>query len=355
MDPVLRDILSEPSVVAETLTEGKSRLPALTERLAGLPLTQVYAVGAGSSNFVGLAARYVLEAWAGLPILPLSSTDFERYAVEAANATSLVLAISQSGETVETLAAVEEAKRRGLPTVALTNNAQSRMARLCDGLILMRAGQEEGPGTKTVTAQCVAVYQFGLWLARARRPERAKSVAATLAELDQAPGLLSQMLSGSAAETAERLARFIASRNHLYMVGGGPLSALAFQVANILRETGKLHCYPFEAVEFRHGPLEVLSADSTLLAFFSSASRSLKETRRACDVAKQAGVSLIYVGDRSGDPGEDWAERLLLPEMSEGLAAQLYLAPLQLASYHVAKVKGLDPNSFINIVKTWTV
>jgi glucosamine--fructose-6-phosphate aminotransferase (isomerizing) len=354
MDAVLTDILNEPSVVADTLEEGRVRLPAITERLKGLPLARIYAVGAGSSHFVGLAARYVLERWAGLPTLPLSSTDFERYAVEAANPASLVLAISQSGETAETLAAAEAARRRGVPVIALTNDEQSRLAQMCDSVILLRAGHESGPGTKTVIAQCVAVYQFGLWYARAMQPERKEAVASALAELDRAPELISDMLAGTTAEAAERLARFIVPRDHLYLIGGGPLSALAFQVANVLRETGKLHCYPFEAVEFRHGPLEALSAHSTLLAFFSRGSRIFAQTLRACSVARQAGADLVYVGDRSGRPTTGWAEELLLPEMSEGLAAQLYLAPLQLVSYHVAKTKGLDPNVLVNIVKTWT-
>jgi glucosamine--fructose-6-phosphate aminotransferase (isomerizing) len=225
---------------------------------------------------------------------------------------------------------------------------------MCNDVILLRAGRESGPGTKTVIAQCVAVYQFGLWYARALQPEKKEAIAVALAELDRAPELISDMLAGTTAEAAERLARFIAPRDHLYMIGGGPLSALAFQVANVLRETGKLHCYPFEAVEFRHGPLEAVSARSALLAFLSRNSQTLEQTFRACSAAQQAGADLVYVGDRSGRSTTGWAEELLLPEMSEGLAAQLYLAPLQLVSYHVAKTKGLDPNVFVNIVKTWT-
>jgi glucosamine 6-phosphate synthetase-like amidotransferase/phosphosugar isomerase protein len=91
-----------------------------------------------------------------------------------------------------------------------------------------------------------------------------------------------------------------------------------------------------------------------LLAFFSRGSRTLDQTLRACSMARQAGADLVYVGERSVRPTLSWADEVFVPEMSEGLAAQLYLAPLQLVSYHVAKIKGLDPNVFVHIVKTWT-
>lgn len=355
MDRMLRDIQSEPAVVADTIAEGAARLPRLAARLKELRVDAVYPVGCGSSYFAGLAGRYALEEWTSLPTLPLSAKDFDLYALKAVPLSALVIAISQSGETLETLEAARASKQRGLPVIALTNNEESSLARICDGIVCTRAGWEEGPGTKTVLAQCVGIYQLVLYLARAFRAERKQAVEDALVELETAPSLVHAMLSGRSGEGVEELAGRLAAENALYLLGAGPFSALAFQAANLLREAGKLHCYAFEATEFRHGPLEVLSGGSRLLVLSNSRCRARQQVARACQAARKAGVGLLYAGDPKGRPDVEFDAELILPTASELLASQLYLAPLQLLGFHVAKKRGLNPDRLTNIVKTWTI
>jgi glucosamine--fructose-6-phosphate aminotransferase (isomerizing) len=353
MDRVLDDILSEPSVVESTLDEGERRLPTLVSQLGERELSTIYTFGAGSSNFTGLSGRYAIERWAGIPTLPLSSIDFQVYGLSAAGKDCIAIAISQSGETIETLTAARAAREQGIHLVALTNDEESRIGRLCNQVILLQAGDEEGPGTKTVVAQCVAIYQFALHLAVATHPGRAEAVAHALAELGTAPQVIQDMLSEPTRARLEQLAGRLACADHLYIVGAGPFSALAFQAANYLREVGKIHCYPFEATEFRHGPLEALSAQSHLLVLSNGQCQAQDQVERACRGAMGAGAQLVYMGDQEGMPDVPFSTKIVLPSMSELLAAQIYLSPIQLLGYVIAKRKGLDPNQFDHIVKTW--
>jgi glucosamine--fructose-6-phosphate aminotransferase (isomerizing) len=288
-----------------------------------------------------------------MPTVPLSSIDFQLYALPASSDDAVGLAISQSGETIETVVAARAARERGMSLVALTNQADSRLARLCDEVILLRAGHEEGPGTKTVVAQCVAIYQFALHLALASSHVHEELVRAALAELHSAPRVIGQMLSDPVAAQLARLAQVLAADEYLYIIGAGPFWALALQAANYLREVAKIHCCPFEATEFRHGPLEALSGGSRLLVLSGGDCRGREQVERACRAAADAGARLVYVGDAAGVPAAPVEEQVLLPALSELLAAQIYLSPIQLLGYRMAKLKGLDPTRFDHIVKTW--
>jgi len=353
MDTVLNDILSEPSVVESTLDEGERRLPLLVSQLREREFSTIYTFGAGSSNFAGLSGRYAVERWAGIPTVALSAIDFQVYGLSAAGTECIAIAISQSGETIETLTAARAAQEHGIRLVALTNNVESRIGRLCDQVILLQAGHEEGPGTKTVVAQCVAIYQFALHLALASRPGRTEAATRALAELTTAPQAIRDMLSEPILAHLERFADELACVDYLYIAGAGPFSALALQTANYLREVGKIHCCPFEATEFRHGPLEALSSQSHLLILSNGQCQAQEQVERACRGAMDAGVRLVYLGDREGRPDIRCSTEILLPSLSELLAAQIYLSPIQLLGYMIAKRKGLDPNRFDHIVKTW--
>jgi glutamine---fructose-6-phosphate transaminase (isomerizing) len=351
---ILQDIMSEPEVLADTIAEGAARLPGLAGQIREWKIDAVHPIGCGSSYIAGIAGRYAFEEWTGLPALPLSAKDFEFYALRGVRSSALVIAISQSGETRETVDAALASKKRGVRVVALTNNEASSLARICDGIVCTKAGQEEGPGTKTVLAQCVGIYQLVLYLAREFGAAEAVAVAEAVTELGVTSHLVDSMLSGSTRERVEELACLLAGETSLYLLGAGPFSALALQVANLLREVGKLHCYAFEATEFRHGPLEALSKESRLLVLSHSRCRAQDQVAKACQAAKKAGVGLLYVGDARGRPDVEFDTELILPTASELLAAQIYLAPLQLLGFHIAKRRGLDPDHLTNIVKTWT-
>jgi glucosamine--fructose-6-phosphate aminotransferase (isomerizing) len=353
VDTVLTDIMSEPSVIERTLNENERRMPGLVSQFQSRQFNPVYAFGAGSSYFVGLSGRYAIEEWARIPTIALSATDFQAYSLPAAGTQCVGLAISQSGETIETLNAAEATKEHGIHLIALTNTERSRIGSLSDQVILLQAGHEEGPGTKTVVAQCVAIYQFALHLAMSLDPGKAETAAAALGELRTAPGAVRQMLSDPIRTDLGELAKALAGVDVLYLIGAGPFWPLALQAANFLREVGRIHCCPLEATEFRHGPLEALSAQSHLLVLSNGRCRSQEQVVRACNGAMKAGAGIVYMGDGEGMPDVAFSAKVLLPPLSELLAAQVYLSAVQYLGYSIAMRKGLDPSQFSNIVKTW--
>lgn len=352
MGSVLSDIMSEPSVIEDTLQEGDKRRACLLSNLKEVEFDKIYMFGAGTSHLAGLGGRYAVERWTGITTIPRSASDFTEYGLPAATSKSLAIAISQSGETVETVVATQAAKGRGIYVVALTNNEESRVARLCDQVILLRAGHEEGPGTKTVVAQCVAIYQVALHLALAFNRDQTEAATDALAELTAAPQVVGEMLSAENEAHLQELAEVLAAEEVLYLLGAGPFWPLALQAANYLREVGKIHCCPFEATEFRHGPLEALSR-SSLLILSNGQCQARDQVERASRAAADAGGRLAYMGDAEGMPDVPLASRILLPPRSELLAAQVYLAPIHLLGYLIARHKGLDPNRLDHIVKTW--
>lgn len=353
MGNILENILEEPEVVMETLGYGERNYPKIISRLEHIKFNKIYMIGCGSSNFVGLAGRYVFEEFAQIPVIPLSSKDFQNYALKAIDSDSIIIAISQSGESYETITATEEAKKAGIYTVALTNKEKSRLAQLCDDIILLKAGVEDGPGTKTVVAQCMAMYQFALFFAKINNLNKKNIIKEAMDELYLSIDLIKEMLSDKSQERLKNMSLLFNEFKYLYIVGGGPFTALSFQAANIMREVGKIHCYPFEATEFRHGPLEVVSNDSLLMIFTNRLSRSNKQIENLYNAIKNLEINVIYCGDSNRPSGINFKEKLLLPSVNEYLASQIYLPPIQLLSYMVAKNKGFNPNIFQNIVKTW--
>jgi glucosamine--fructose-6-phosphate aminotransferase (isomerizing) len=349
---VLDDIMSEAAVVRDTLAEGDRRLPGLVSRLKKFEFDRIYMFGAGSSNHVGLGGRYAVEQWARIATLPLSASDWGQYALAAANR-CIAVAISQSGETIETLSAAQAARAKRMPLIALTNDEQSRIARECDEVILLRAGYEQGPGTKTVMAQCVAVYQFALYLALALGHGPQEAERGALAELGTAPDVIADMLSAKNQAGLEASVDELELEEVLYLVGAGPFWPLALQAANYLREVCKIHCCPFEATEFRHGPLEALGPGSKLLVLSNGQCQGREQVERACRGAAEAGARLIYMGDAEGRPEAAVSAEVLLPAVGELLAAQIYLAPIHLLGWQLARRKGLEPGRFDHIVKTW--
>ena len=347
MIDVYADIMAEPQVVKDTLAEVGKRLPRIVEEVARRNIDNICIVGVGSSYFVALAAQYIIQEASGIPALAFSSMDYQRYYQNQLKENSALIAVSQSGETFETVDAVRAASKSGVYTIALTNNEDSSLAQLCDDLILLRAGVEEGPGTKTVLAQCVAIYSLGVHL-------QGGGNGGLVEGLEIAPEMVAEMLSDEYQAELEPFVEHIAGQKVLYIIGAGPFWPLALQHANVLREMSKIHCFPFEATEFRHGPLEVISRDSTVLVLSSGDCRGHDQAIRAANLCKEAGAAVLYVGDAAGGAELEADQKLILPEMNEFLGAQLYLVPLQLLSYLVTKRIGLNPGEFVNIVKTWT-
>ncbi|HHY46736.1 MAG TPA: SIS domain-containing protein [Firmicutes bacterium] len=354
MDYILKEILEEPEAVKASIQEGKASYRKVAERLLASGCDRIYAVGCGSSYFTGILARYALERFAKIPTIPATAVDFYTYSLDTVDRKSAVIAISQSGESFETIDAARKAKGRSGLTIGLTNNAESRLAGISDEVLLTAAGPERASGTKTVLTQMLAAYQFALAVAQVKGTSYPRGELDRLVgELDRAVRIIQELQER--LDEIKKLAGILKDVTNLYMVGAGPFFPLALQITNTAREIAQVHAYAFEVVEFRHGPLEIIRPGSTIVIINNSGCPLSDELARLAALGKRAGASLVVATDVADKGLVALADHLFpVPATSEILGAIAYLAPFHLVLYHWAVAKGLNPNEFRNIVKTWT-
>lgn len=352
-DQILSEILEEPEAVRKSIALGRKTYRAVAETLAASGCSRIYAVGCGSSYFAGILARYALEQFTHIPTIAASAVDFSTYSLESVDKKAAVIGISQSGESFETVEALEKCRGRAGLLLALTNNRDSRLSGIADASILTEAGPEEASGTKTVLAQMLAAYQFALELAAVLGSHPQDELVRLQRELDGAHELTAQLQADTASIAA--VVDYLKDVDNLYVVAAGPFFPLGLQMTNTAREIARVHCQAFDVTEFRHGPLEILRAGTFLMLLSNSHSPLAANMVQLGRLARRAGASVSVVTDPRDTALRDLADHYyLVPEASEYLGAVLYLAGLHLVLYHWSRAKGLDPNHFENIVKTWT-
>ncbi len=352
-DQILTEILEEPEAVRRSIALGRQTYHSVAERLAASGCNRIYAVGCGSSYFAGILARYALEQFTHIPTIATSAVDFSTYSLDSVDERAAVIGISQSGESFETVEALEKCRGRAGLLIALTNNRDSRLARSADISILTDAGPEKASGTKTVLTQMLAAYQFALSLADVLGSHPKDELDRLQHELEEAHTLTAQLQSDTGAIQAA--ADYLKTVDNLYVVAAGPFFPLALQMTNTAREIARVHCQAFDVTEFRHGPLEILRPGTYLMLLSNSASPLASNMAQLGELARKAGASVSVVTDPQDEALRSLADHYYpVPEASEHLGSILYLAGLHLVLYHWSRAKGLDPNHFENIVKTWT-
>ncbi len=353
MDYILKEILEESAAARATIEKGDASQRKAAQAVLAADPDAVYAVGCGSSYFAGMMARYPLERFARIPTIALSATDFTTYSLETITDASVVIGISQSGESFETVEAIEKAKDRGAMVIGLTNNPSSSTGRIADELILTYAGEEKASGTKTILAQMLAAYQFALIMAELKDPCPSDNLRVLADELDKMPDVIGELLARS--DDAANLAKELKDDSNLYLVGAGPFYPLGLQIANTAREIARVHVNAFDVVEFRHGPLEIVESGTPVIFINTSCSPLCENMATLASLVKRAGGRVIAATDESDKELNQIADvRVPMPHMSEMAGAVAYLSFFHIFLYNLAVEKGLNPNEFRNIVKTWT-
>ncbi|BAS28168.1 SIS domain-containing protein [Limnochorda pilosa] len=343
--------MAETAAVARRLVEAPRAEEAL--RVVGARrYGSIVFVGCGSSYFAGITGAYAVDALLGKMAVAISALDFAHYRSGGVGPDTLVFALSQSGETFETLQAARTARERGATVIAVTNGPESTLPGLAEASIPLLAGEEYGPGTKTVVAETLALYAFLVEWAGESESIAPEKRAALRRELQAAPALVQHVQEQAAArrEIAERLA----GQRTIAVVGSGPHSALAYQVANVLKETTKIHTEGFEAIEFRHGPLEMIGKDAAVISLGTHASPIHEHLRAVCQIARRAGALWVAVTDEEDHRIPAEADLAFTHSgMSELMASIVTLSAFHQWAHEMATLRGLDPNAFGNIVKTW--
>ena len=314
----------------------------------------VHIVACGTSYHAGLVARYQLEEVARLPCAVDLASEY-RYRSPVVPENTLFVAISQSGETVDTLAALRAAKKLGyLATLAICNVAESSLTREADLTFLTRAGIEIGvASTKAFTTQLAALLMLTIVLARQRAigADTERMIVNHLAEL---PGLVEQslLLDGAIAE----LAHEFADKHHALFLGRGALNPVAMEGALKLKEISYIHAEAYAAGELKHGPLALVDEDMPVVAVAPN-NELLAKLRSNLQEVRARGGRLFVFADPAVEFGDDDGVRILrMPAHVQPIQEPLlYTVPLQLLAYHVAVLRGTDLDQPRNLAKTVTV
>ncbi|HUZ83932.1 MAG TPA: glutamine--fructose-6-phosphate transaminase (isomerizing) [Gaiellales bacterium] len=355
---MLKEIHEQPEAIAETIGDrlrgGEVVLEGLEledERIRALD--RVVMLATGSSHHAGLVGRHLLEGWARIATESDIASEW-RYRPAVIDEGTLVIAISQSGETIDTIAAMREARRRGAHVLAVTNVMGSQMTRESDSVLYTRAGLEIGVcATKTFTAQVALMQLLALRLAMVRGtlpPERA---AALVAEMRTLPALAEETIGrGAAVESVAE--RFFESDFFLY-VGRGIGLPVTLEGALKLKEISYIPTDAYAAGEMKHGPIALLDETRPVVAVafdtpvFEKVVSNIEEVRAR-------GAHVIAVATDGNTQIEAVAEHVLwIPRTSWELQPLLAVLPLQQFAYSVARRRQLDVDKPRNLAKTVTV
>ncbi|MDR0776370.1 MAG: glutamine--fructose-6-phosphate transaminase (isomerizing) [Azonexus sp.] len=355
-----KEIFEQPQALANTLEivgGSKTIQPGIFGAEAGHLLEDVdhiLILACGTSNHSGLAARYWLEAIAGVPCTVEIASEY-RYRTSVANPRQLVVAISQSGETADTLAALRHAKALGQnKTLAICNVPESAIVRECALRFITRAGPEIGvASTKAFTTQLAALFVLTLVMAKLRQRLSGEQESTYIDQLRHLPVAVNKVLELEPA--IETWAKRFADKQHALFLGRGRHFPIAMEGALKLKEISYIHAEAYPAGELKHGPLALVDANMPVISVAPNDMLLDKLKSNLKEVQARGGELYVFADADSEIPGSESVHILRLPEHYGELSPILHVVPLQLLSYHAALVKGTDVDKPRNLAKSVTV
>jgi glucosamine--fructose-6-phosphate aminotransferase (isomerizing) len=357
---MMKEIHEQPDAVAETITDrlpdidsvNLSELDYAQERAAGL--RRVIVVACGTSYHAGLIGRYAIEHWARVPVEMDIASEF-RYRDPVIGPDDLVIGITQSGETADTLAAMRLARERGAHVIALTNVMGSQATRDSDSVLFTRAGLEIGvAATKTFTSQVAAMYLLGLWLAEARGTLPVERIAELIAELKAIPFKIGQTISAT-DEQVRAVARSHHEGRFFLYLGRHIGLPVCLEGALKMKEISYIPSDAYAAGEMKHGPIALLD-ESTPVVCVATDSPILDKVLSNVAEVRARGADVIAIATEGTDGVADEADQtIFVPRTDWILQPILAVIPLQLLAYHTARLLGLNVDQPRNLAKTVTV
>ena len=355
-----KEIFEQPGAVAATL-EMVTGAASIMPQLFGVDAEPVFrdvdavnVLACGTSYQGGLTARYWLEAIAGIPCTVEIASEY-RYRTTVPNPKALIITISQSGETADTIAALSHARSLGQDyTLAICNVPESALIRQARLKFLTRAGPEIGvASTKAFTTQLAALFLLTLVLAKLRGRLSAEQEARHLQGLRHLPAALSHVLSlePQVARWAERFS----AKHHALFLGRGMHYPIALEGALKLKEISYIHAEAYPAGELKHGPLALVDRDMPVIAIAPNDSLLEKLKSNLQEVRARGGELYVFADADSQIPAGDGLQILHMPEHAGYLSPIIHTLPPQLLAYHAALVKGTDVDKPRTLAKSVTV
>ncbi|CCW11128.1 Glucosamine--fructose-6-phosphate aminotransferase [isomerizing] [Rhodococcus aetherivorans] len=359
---MLKEIEEQPAAVADTLLGhfAGGRIVLDEQRLSDQELRdvdKVFVVACGSAYHSGLVAKYAIEHWTRLPVEVELASEF-RYRDPVLDRSTLVVAISQSGETADTLEAVRHAKDQKARVLAVCNTNGAQIPREADAVLYTRAGPEIGvASTKAFLAQVAANYLVGLALAQARGTKYPDEVAREYADLAAMPHLIARVLE--TVEPVRRLARELAASSTVLFLGRHVGYPVALEGALKLKELAYMHAEGFAAGELKHGPIALIEDGLPVIVVMPSPKgRAVLHSKLLSNIREiQArGARTVVIAEEGDEAVRPFADHLIeIPAAPTLLQPLLSTVPLQVFAAEVAQARGYDVDKPRNLAKSVTV
>lgn len=355
---MMKEIHEQPKAVRDTVNsvvrDGKIDLGGvgITEEEIQ-KLQQIYIVACGSAYHVGVAAQYVIEELAQIPVRVELASEF-RYRRMLFAPNSLVIIVSQSGETADSLAALREAKAHGVKTLAIVNVVGSTIAREADHVFYTLAGPEIAVATtKAYSTQLIASYILSIEFARVRGMIDEDRAAELIAELQTIPDKIEKLL-----EDKERIQWFAAKQmnaQNMFFIGRGIDYAVSLEGSLKMKEISYIHSEAYAAGELKHGTISLIEPGTLVIGVLTQQDLYEKTVSNMVE-CKSRGAYLMALTTYGNYSIEDCAEFVIyIPKTDPLFAASLAVIPLQLLGYYVSVAKGLDVDKPRNLAKSVTV
>ena len=356
---MLKEIYEQPKAIRETLErrlseEGRIKLDGISLTLTDLQkFNKIYIVACGTAYHAGLVGKYAIEKMARIPVEVDVASEF-RYRDPFVDENTLFIAISQSGETLDTLAALREAKRKGARILSIGNVVGSSVARESDDVFYTWAGPEIAvASTKAYTTQMICLYLIALYMGEMKGTITKEYYDQILDELQAIPEKVEQILSRSGE--VEQLAKVLYNRTQVFFIGRGLDSAVAYEGSLKLKEISYINSFAIAAGELKHGTIALMEPETIVIALATQDALFEKTFSNIVEVkARLAHVVSIAKEGRTQIEKES-NEVIYIPQCADEVSPLLTVIPLQLFAYYVAREKGEDIDKPRNLAKSVTV
>ncbi|MBR5318374.1 MAG: glutamine--fructose-6-phosphate transaminase (isomerizing) [Peptococcaceae bacterium] len=357
---MLKEIFEQPAVFHKTIA---GRIHGGNVQFDEFELTaeqvqkwkKIYIVACGTAYHAGLVGKNVIEKLARIPVEVEIASEF-RYRDPMLDEDTLVIVISQSGETADTVAALREAKKHGCKVMAITNVVGSAIARESDYVIYIWAGPEISvASTKAYTTMLIAEYLLGVYLAQQKGMPNAEERAAILEGLQQLPAVTEQVLTDDYLAQIRQAAETFKDANDIFFIGRGLDWAIALEGSLKLKEISYIHAEAYAAGELKHGTLALVTSQTPVIAICVQESTYDKTASNIKEV-KARDASVLAIISEGDDQTQKFVDQTLaIPKINNFIAPVLAVIPLQLISYYTAKARGCEIDQPRNLAKSVTV
>jgi glucosamine--fructose-6-phosphate aminotransferase (isomerizing) len=356
---MLKEIHEQPRAYRDTMRGriGAEKIVVLpgvalaAEQLRGL--TQIHMVACGTAYHAALVGKSVIESLTRIPVEVDLASEY-RYRMPIIRGNTLVIAVSQSGETADTLAAMREANERGARVLAITNVIGSSVAREADDVLFTLAGPEIAvASTKAYSSQLIAFYLLGMFMAQELETADRSALALAVAELERLPVQVERLLERP--ELVRLVAEQIADREHLFFIGRGLDYSLAMEASLKLKEISYIHSEAYAAGELKHGSLALIEEGTPVIAL-ATQEHLFEKTVSNIKEVKARGAHVIALALEGNTELEKTADQVIyVPRTYPLFAPALAAVPLQLLAYYAASIRGNDVDKPRNLAKSVTV